>query len=141
MISDVGEYGIKSNWGIVNLGVASTLEKLLRELPSCSVEDGKEQVESGSSRQQPQGRPQELAIVGDSEPLALYTSTFSLSSMALFGGIFSDSASRARRSCCIKVFAVCRMGLYPVHRHRLPSKCPFISISCSERSKELVAGS
>jgi len=73
MISDAAEYDMRSNWGIVDLGFVLVLEKLVRELPSFTGDDG-EQVVLGPSRQHPPKRPHELVVLGDCE-WELYSST------------------------------------------------------------------
>lgn len=139
--SDVGEYGMKSNWRISDLGLLSVLERLVRELPSCSSEDGNGQEVSGPSRQHPPGRPQELPVLDDRDRLTLNSSVSpSWFIIASGEGIF-ESTNFVLRSLLTNVLAACRIGLYPVQRHKLPSRCPFISISSSERSSELVVGS
>ena len=131
---------MKSNWGTSGLKLLSVLEKLVGELPSCSVEDGNEQV-PGPSRQHPPGRPQELPVLGDQDLLTPHPSTSSSWSTIASGEGISESTNRPLRSLLTNVLAACKIGLYPVQRHKLPSRWPFISISSSERPNEFVVGS
>jgi hypothetical protein len=92
----------------------------------------------GGSLQHPPGLPHEKLVL--TTPSDIYEiSEHSLSCKS--STVSPDIAILPFKSSVIKVFAACKIGLYPVHRHKFPSRWPSSSISLSVNRKVLVAGS
>jgi hypothetical protein len=128
MSSVVGVYGMNSNWGADG---PAWDDMLVRELwPKLLGLD--EHDDPGVSRQQPPGRPQDFR---------LFSPSASGEILDALGRHRSDVRNGSCRSCWMNVLAASKMGLYPVHRQRFPSRWPFISMSSSHRVNSRVSGS